>query len=159
MPDREASVVFIEPGGAYFAATLFGCVLLAAAAVLLIGHRLRAVPASQLGLGLGTLGVISLLLWRAFFLDAFYAVEAVGQDLRLHYVLPHRSKSLPRADVARVRIVAGGKSSVRILIETVEGQRIESAQLGRSSADIERARLEAALKVKLRSLGQKPDRR
>lgn len=78
-------------------------------------------------------------------LGAFYRIDVAGDGVTLHYALPARALTLPRAQIERVAVGLGGEkgATVRLVIYTRGGERHESAPTARAHFDAARAALGA----------------
>jgi hypothetical protein len=76
---------------------------------------------------------------------AFHRIDIAADRVTLHYALPARTRTLPRAEIERVALGLGSEkgATVRLVIDTRGGARHESAPTSRERYDAARAALGA----------------
>ncbi len=77
---------------------------------------------------------------------AFHRIDIAADRVTLHYALPARTRSVPRADIERVAAGLGGEkgATVRLVLTTRDGVRHESAPAPRERFDAAGAALGVA---------------
>jgi hypothetical protein len=134
--------------GSATALVLFGTLFLVLVWGVVREMRTRSAMSAGAGFVFGTLGFGALIvLLYASSLNGFYEVHVADDEVKLRYLFPQLSTTIPIATVAQVSAVPSYKSLWRLRIQVNSGRVFESTRSNRNAVNATTERLRALTQV------------